>query len=575
MIKGLKKLYTCYSNSVKNYENSSGLSKLNFTNNIIYVNDKNVLKYEKSILQYFNTDILGFDTEFVFDLNTNSINNNDKKNYTKNKKSVCNNVNVTTNSSVQRDSLLNKKNELLRSFGDTYISDYPNNCDISQFNTSLINSIFQKKKKNHNTNNEYTKYKMCTKNKKLCLIQLSSDDICFVFNINKLNGYIPLCIKEILENKSIIKVCHDIKNDIDMFLHSNIEIKNVFDLYNYSIENYIYPPSLQSLVKIYLNKHLDKYYRLSNWLSDHLNEEQIVYAAIDAYASREIYIMLKKQNKINNNSFIYNCNNKNYVTDQIYQNNVPITSAPLQHKQILTSNINTEHKKVKNEFQDKKEFLYDEQTDEKGNVTNLIVSTIIEDNNDKYKNEDIKNMLKEKKTSYNLENIVDSVENDDTHVLLPEGEETNVNETAKCQTSQTNQINQTSQTNQINQTSQTNQINQTSQTNQINQTSKTNQINQTSQTSQINQTSQTYEYIETVKLHIINDLKNNINVKCSQINNIAFFEEMVFSNNSYKKLLYLKHVENNNYLIKVFSINYDEEINCCKEILQYLENKIV
>ncbi|CRG93314.1 DNA binding protein, putative [Plasmodium gallinaceum] len=433
MFSSLKKFYKCskpyYSNKINDYFNP-----LKFTGIVIYVNQENVTKYEKSIIKYLKTDIVGFDTEFVIDIN----NSNKKflKNFEKTN-SLINNISEinTLNNIKTTNKLLEKK------YQNNLINKYKNKKNINKIN------IFKKKKNSENTYEE---------NKKLCLIQLSSNDICFVFNINKLKGKIPQSVKEILENDKIIKVCHDIKNDKDMFLSNNIEIKNVFDLYNYSIENFIYPPSLQSLVKIYLKKFLDKNFRLSNWLSDNLIEEQILYAALDAYASREVYMILKNQNKVDKCKLF---------------------------------NLNIEN-------------------DSSGMKENIIGSTYVNEN---------KNCVKTngEETKTDLEKICDNTKNTKIRIKEIISYDNNYNEKKK-------------------------------------------------------ERKKGYEYLEKNKSNIINNLKNEINMKCSKINNITFLEEMVFSNDSYKNVLYLKHIEKNNYLIKLSSFNYDDEINCCNVILNYI-----
>ncbi|CRH03086.1 DNA binding protein, putative [Plasmodium relictum] len=438
MFRSVNKFYKSsnryYSNKISDYFNP-----LKFTGIVIYVNRENIAKYEKNIIKYLKTDIIGFDTEFVIDINnsnTKFINNTEKNNSLINKISERN----ILNNLKEPNKLLEKK--------------YSNNLTITYKNNKNVNKInvFKKKKNSENINKE---------NKKLCLIQLSSNDICFVFNINKLKGKIPLSVKEILENDKIIKVCHDIKNDKDMFLSNNIEIKNVFDLYNYSIENFIYPPSLQSLVKIYLKKFLDKNLRLSNWLSDNLIEDQILYAALDAYASREIYMILKSQNKIDISKFI----NINIEND----------SVDMKRNALDATNVNENKNCIKTN---------------KGEIKI----------NNENMNDDNKNRKMKSK---------ELISNDDDS-----------NEKKK-------------------------------------------------------ETKKGYEYVEKNKSNIINNLKNEINMKCSKLNNITFFEEMVFSNNSYKNVLYLKHIEKNNYLIKLSSFNYDDEINCCKLILNYIDNKML
>ncbi|CAD49018.2 hypothetical protein PFAG_00039 [Plasmodium falciparum Santa Lucia] len=419
---------SCFS-SRTTYENNTyeQLEALKFPGLVIYVNKDNIEKYQENILKYFNTNVIGFDTEFIIDIN-------EKENNNENRSISC------------------------------YIK---NGKDNNYINSQLIN-IFKKKKKNY-------AYNLCNneKNKILCLIQLCSSDLCFVFNIHKLNGHIPISVKNILENEEIIKVAHDIKNEKDMFLSNNIQIKNVFDLYNYAIDNFIYPPSLQSLVKIYLNKFLDKKFRLSNWLNYSLLQEQILYAAVDAYASRQIYFHLDENKK----------KSQSYILNYILQEN-----------------------QIKSCYQKFNKYTY------------------------KKKDLNNENIIKiEEKNIQNIESINNTIHN--------QKKKNNINN--QHQNEYDSNIKQLQ-----------------------------------SFYTHSNQNKKNYEFVEKYKLQLINSLKNEIHNKCTNMTNISFVQEMTFTNNTYKNILSLKHNQNNYNFIKFSSVNYDEEINSCYQILTYLDHTL-
>ncbi|CAD2096381.1 DNA binding protein, putative [Plasmodium vinckei] len=465
-------------------ETAAQLVSLKFPGNIIYVNEENAEKYNKDILKYLNSNILGFDTEFMinFDENCNNyeyLSKNRKKkaieeisNIILNKETNKRIPNIISDQTcIKKSKNQNSNNKYVETSNDN--TDY---CADTYIATSKNERILKGDFKSIQTSSYIDKPRKIIENKKLCLIQLCSNDICFVFNVNNLKGDIPLSVKTILENDKIIKVCHDIKNDQDMFLSKNIEINNVFDLYNYSIDNYIYPPSLQNLVKKYLKKHLDKEFRLSNWLCKNLNENQIIYAANDSYASREVYIALEKQNKIDQSSFI-NLNSENCY---------------IKHNEVnqTCSGENREYEKLP---------------------------------------------LKNK-----------TVQNDINHEMI---------------NNQNNAI--------------FNKSPQNEKANQCLQLEKPLDDKTEKKNDQLCETQKGYEYIEKDKLYIINNLKNKIKVTCSKINNISFVEEMHYSNGSYKNFLGLKNIENNSYLIKLHSWNYDHEIKCCNEILSYIQNMTI
>ncbi|KJP89198.1 hypothetical protein AK88_01076 [Plasmodium fragile] len=268
--------------TVNPHENSTGqhLRLLKFPGSVIYVHDENVHKYEKGIMQYLGTDIIGFDTEFVLELSEGRLNHVDSGK-------------VPHRAQPLRDAIRSKGMQSnMLSYVSLHRVDSRKENKLKGF--TALSTEGNLLKRVHRNN-----YPPCSQQKTLCLIQLSSKNLCFVFNINKLEGKIPMCVKEIMEDAKIRKVCHDIRNDKDMFQDQHIQIRNTFDLYDFCMQNFLYPPSLQFLVKLFLKKNLEKRFRLSNWLSDDLKEEQILYAAADAYASREVYMVLKELGKLN------------------------------------------------------------------------------------------------------------------------------------------------------------------------------------------------------------------------------------------------------------------------------------
>ncbi|KAI4840935.1 3'-5' exonuclease [Plasmodium brasilianum] len=515
---------TCSGDLLQGHQVPS-LNQLNYSGIIIYVNEENITKYEKNILKYFKTDIIGFDTEYVIDVSKKLSNNFQRgkhfllNNNLRNSKGILGGTKVLLSS----DNILNKrtKERTSNSFFENY-REKSLNDRRSSISSVLSDILGQKtnvkggrsgKRCSGDGGNGRGSIKNDSKiaaapsagaeGKRLCLIQLSSKDVCFVFNINKLNGRIPTSVKDILENNKIIKVCHDIKNDKDMFLSCNIEIKNVFDLYNYSIENFIYPPSLQSLVKIYLKKYLNKYFRLSNWLSGHLKEEQILYAAIDAYASREIYLILKGKNKIAKSNFF----NLSLVND------------------------------VPSEKRD--ETFVQEQGREQEKYSAL----------EKCKGKGINPCSKQNQLYYAHQKC----QNTTSVAGMPSVP--NAGLSKDC-------INTHAERKRQNKISNPNESN-----NKLN--------NNTYEKGEKKEAHKRYEYVERNKLYIINNLKNQINAKCSQMGNISFLEEMCFSNSTYKKRLLIKHMEKDDCLIKLYSFSYEDEIACCREILRSIESGIL
>ncbi len=128
----------------------------------------------------------------------------------------------------------------------------------------------------------------------VALVQLSSRDTCFLFRINRI-GFLPV-IRELLEDKSILKVGISLKDDFFMLRRLNetqpfnpqnfIELQKLVKLYG------IEDQSLQKIYGIVAGRKISKGQRLSNWEADHLTEGQQHYAATDAWSCIRIYEIL-------------------------------------------------------------------------------------------------------------------------------------------------------------------------------------------------------------------------------------------------------------------------------------------
>lgn len=135
---------------------------------------------------------------------------------------------------------------------------------------------------------------------KIRLLQLAvKDNPVYIINWNGVNNQGKELLNQLFGN--ILKVFHNAKYDSKFLIHNGINIDNkIFDTMlaeqvlnsgmNYS------GFSLENLVKKYLNFNLDKSFQQSNWNSS-LTEEQLEYAAMDAYILLQLYQILKKELK--------------------------------------------------------------------------------------------------------------------------------------------------------------------------------------------------------------------------------------------------------------------------------------
>ncbi|MDR1371561.1 MAG: 3'-5' exonuclease domain-containing protein 2 [Dysgonamonadaceae bacterium] len=131
---------------------------------------------------------------------------------------------------------------------------------------------------------------------KVALIQMATEEFCFLFRINGGEFYEPLI--ELLSNSSVQKIGLSLRDDFHN-LHRGIrfEPQGFIDLQkiisNYGIDE-------MSLTKIYallFKKKISKNQRLTNWEAETLTEAQKHYAALDAWACLNIYKKLCRMQK--------------------------------------------------------------------------------------------------------------------------------------------------------------------------------------------------------------------------------------------------------------------------------------
>lgn len=123
---------------------------------------------------------------------------------------------------------------------------------------------------------------------KVALMQLSTEDICYLFRINKIG--MPSCIVNLLANENVKKIGLSLKDDFHGLSKTySFKPANFVELQNLVGEYDIEDQSLQKIYAILFNKRITKGQRLTNWEASELTEAQQMYAAIDAWACLRIY----------------------------------------------------------------------------------------------------------------------------------------------------------------------------------------------------------------------------------------------------------------------------------------------
>lgn len=131
---------------------------------------------------------------------------------------------------------------------------------------------------------------------KIALMQLSTDDTCFLFRLNVIG--LPDCLGNILINPAIKKIGLSLKDDFSA-IHKRKPIvpSNFIELQSFVKDYGIEDNGLQRIYGILFEKRISKGQRLSNWEADVLSDAQKMYAAIDAWACLRIYNELKVREK--------------------------------------------------------------------------------------------------------------------------------------------------------------------------------------------------------------------------------------------------------------------------------------
>ncbi len=123
---------------------------------------------------------------------------------------------------------------------------------------------------------------------RVSLLQVSSEDICFLFRLNHL-GLSPAIIR-LLEDETTPKIGLSWHDDLNGLHRLGSFSPGLFiDLQDHVKEIGIEDLSLQKLYANMLGHKINKRQQLSNWERDILDDKQKLYAATDAWACIQLY----------------------------------------------------------------------------------------------------------------------------------------------------------------------------------------------------------------------------------------------------------------------------------------------
>ncbi len=126
------------------------------------------------------------------------------------------------------------------------------------------------------------------KQNKVGLLQVSTEDTCFLFRLNTM-GLCPAIVR-LLETTDVIKIGLSWHDDIaSLHKRGDFEPKGFFELQDHMKELGILDMSLAKLYANLFGERISKREQLSNWDSDVLSDKQKGYAATDAWACVRLY----------------------------------------------------------------------------------------------------------------------------------------------------------------------------------------------------------------------------------------------------------------------------------------------
>lgn len=127
---------------------------------------------------------------------------------------------------------------------------------------------------------------------KVALMQISTEDTCFLFRLNRIG--IPDSLESLLASGEVKKIGLSLRDDFGALRkRSAMHPSNFIDLQKIVGDYGIEVASLQKIYAILFKKKIAKGQRLTNWEADVLTEAQKRYAALDAWACLRIYNYLK------------------------------------------------------------------------------------------------------------------------------------------------------------------------------------------------------------------------------------------------------------------------------------------
>ncbi|WOO43244.1 3'-5' exonuclease [Rubellicoccus peritrichatus] len=123
------------------------------------------------------------------------------------------------------------------------------------------------------------------------IVQFAGNEEAFIFQLDRLGGL--GCIRPLLQSRDITKVGVALHDDVKRLKEiEDFEADGFAEINVLSKKIGVANTGLRSLVALFLSKRVSKGAQISNWAKKNLTQNQISYAATDAWISRELYLKL-------------------------------------------------------------------------------------------------------------------------------------------------------------------------------------------------------------------------------------------------------------------------------------------
>ena len=129
------------------------------------------------------------------------------------------------------------------------------------------------------------------------LVQLATARAVYLLQVQQHDFSVSL--REILSSEKIIKVGVSVSDDVRMLKKLfQFDERSVVDLGKVAERHGLKQTGIRNLAGIFLGARIPKGAKTTNWAARRLTPRQIVYAATDAWACRELYLRFRELNMV-------------------------------------------------------------------------------------------------------------------------------------------------------------------------------------------------------------------------------------------------------------------------------------